>query len=140
MKPWIAYAFVAMLFAGMTTVIAKQGLAGISGELGVVVRSLYVTLFISGFAFLFVAPGEWKTLQNDNLIWLGVSSLTTAISWIYFYKALKIGDIATVTLIDKGSTVVAILLAWLIFKEAITLRIALGAALIIAGLLVISRR
>ncbi len=140
MKPWVGYAFTAMLFAGMTTVIAKQGLAGISGELGVVVRSLYVALFVGAFAVLFVPTGEWQTLQRENLFWLGISSFTTAISWIYFYKALKVGDIATVTLIDKGSTVVAILLAWLVFKEVITLRIMIGAGLIIAGLLVISKK
>ncbi len=140
MKPWIGFAFTAMVFAGVTTVMAKQGLDGISGELGVVVRSLYVALFIGGFALLFIAATEWKTLQRSNLVWLGISSATTAISWIYFYKALKLGDVATVTLIDKGSTVVAILLAWLLLKEVITLRIMLGAALIIAGLLVISRK
>ncbi|HEX5337022.1 MAG TPA: EamA family transporter [Gallionella sp.] len=140
MKPWIGYALTAMLFAGMTTVIAKHGLNGISGELGVVVRSLYVALFVGLFALLFVAPGEWQTLQRENLFWLAISSFTTAVSWIYFYKALKEGDIATVTLIDKGSTVVAIFLAWLIFKEVITPRIMIGAALIIAGLLVISKK
>lgn len=140
MKPWIAYALTAMVFAGVTTVVAKQGLAGISGELGVVVRSLYVACFVGAFAMLYVAPAEWKTLQRENLLWLALSSFTTAVSWIYFYKALKQGDIATVTLLDKGSTVIAILLAWLIFKETITLRIAAGAALIIAGLWVISKR
>lgn len=134
------YAFVGMVFAGVTTVMGKQGLEGISGEMGVVLRSLYVALFIGGFALLFMAPADWKTVQRSNLIWLGLSSATTAISWMYFYKALKIGDVATVTLIDKGSTVVAILLAWLLLKEVITLRIVLGAALIIAGLLVISRK
>lgn len=136
----MVYAFIGMVFAGVTTVMGKQGLDGISGEMGVVVRSLYVTLFIGSFALLFMAPAEWKTVQRSNLLWLGLSSATTAISWLYFYKALKIGDVATVTLIDKGSTVVAILLAWLFLKEVITLRIALGAALIIAGLLVISRK
>lgn len=140
MKPWLTYAFTAMLFAGVTTVIAKHGLNGITGEMGVVLRSLYVALFVGAFAVFFVPMGEWQTVQRENLFWLAISSFTTAVSWIYFYKALKEGDIATVTLIDKGSTVVAIVLAWLIFKEAITLRIALGAGLIIAGLLVISRR
>ncbi len=111
MKPWIGFALIAMVFAGVTTVMAKQGLDGISGELGVVVRSIYVAMFVGCFALLFIAPAEWKTLQRSNLFWLGISSATTAISWIYFYKALKIGDVATVTLIDKGSTVVAIVLA-----------------------------
>ncbi len=140
MERWMSYAFTAMVFAGVTTVVAKQGLDGISGELGVVVRSIYVAVFVGCFALLFLAPSEWKTLQRSNLVWLAISSATTAISWIYFYKALKIGDVATVTLIDKGSTVVAIVLAWVLLKEVITMRIVLGATLIIAGLLVISRK
>jgi transporter family protein len=140
MKPWLTYAFTAMLFAGVTTVIAKHGLNGISGEMGVVLRSLYVALFVGAFAVFFVPMGEWQTVQRENLFWLAISSFTTAVSWIYFYKALKEGDIATVTLIDKGSTVVAIVLAWLIFKETISLRIMIGAGLIITGLMVISRK
>jgi len=55
-------------------------------------------------------------------------------------KALKTGDVATVALIDKGSVIIAIVLAWLILKEAITLQVALGAALIVAGLLVIAKK
>jgi len=59
---------------------------------------------------------------------------------VFYYKALKVGDVATVALIDKGSVVIAILLAWLILKEAITLRMVCGALLIVAGLLVIAKR
>lgn len=140
MERWIGYALLSMAFAGVTSVIAKHGLNGISGELGVVIRTLYVALFIGCFALLAVAPAEWKTLQRSNLFWLGLSSATTAISWVYYYKALKLGDVATVALIDKGSTVVAIFLAWLFLKEVITLRIVFGAALIIIGVLVISRK
>lgn len=140
MERWGGYAFLSMIFAGVTSVIAKQGLTGISGELGVVVRSLYVVVFVGCFALLAVAPAEWKTLQRSNLLWLGLSAATTAISWIYYYKALKLGDVATVALIDKGSTVVAIFLAWLILKEVITLRVVFGAALILTGVLAISRK
>jgi transporter family protein len=140
MERWVGYAFLSMIFAGVTSVIAKQGLAGISGELGVVVRTLYVAFFIGCFALLAVAPAEWKTLQRSNLLWLGLSAATTAISWVYYYKALKLGDVATVALIDKGSTVVAIFLAWLILKEVMTVRIVFGAALIFIGMLVISKK
>ena len=112
MEKWVAYAFVSMFFAGFTSVIAKMGLAGISGELGLTIR----TLFVCGFV------------------------LITALSWIFYYKALKAGDVATVALIDKGSVVVAMLLAWLVLREVITLRMVAGAALIVAGLLVIAKK
>ena len=140
MERWIWYAIISMIFAGFTSVIAKQGLAGISGELGLVVRTLFVVMFVALFALLAVPPSEVSTIKKDNLIWLGVSGLTTAISWIFYYKALKIGDVATVALIDKGSVVVAILLAWWLLKEVITVRIMVGAAFIVLGLLVIAKK
>lgn len=140
MKPWLANAFIAMLFAGVTTVIAKQGLAGVSAELGIAVRTVFVFFFVMTFVAFAVPLSEIKAINQTSLLWLMVSAFTTAVSWIFFYKALKDGDVATVALIDKGSVVVAVILAWLFLKEVLTLRIVVGAAMIIAGLVVISRR
>jgi len=140
MEKWIAYAILSMIFAGFTSVVAKIGLTGITGELGLTVRTLFVSVFVLGFAAFAVPVQELASLNRMNLLWLGLSGVTTTLSWIFYYKALKIGDVATVALIDKGSVVVAILLAWLLLKEGITLRIILGAAMIIAGLLVIAKK
>jgi bacterial/archaeal transporter family protein len=129
-----------MLFAGLTSVIAKLGLAGISGELGLTIRTLFVTVFIGLFALCYLPLQEWAGVGKTNLLWLGVSGLTTTLSWIFYYKALKLGNVATVALIDKGSVVVAIFLAWLVLKETITFRIMLGAALIVAGLVVMIKK
>ncbi|MFN4362255.1 MAG: EamA family transporter [Hylemonella sp.] len=92
------------------------------------------------FAWLAVPFQELALVGQRNLLWLGLSGVTTALSWIFYYKALKVGDVATVALIDKGSVVVAMLLAWLLLREVITWRMVVGAALIVAGLLVIARR
>ncbi|NOS97910.1 MAG: EamA family transporter [Methylotenera sp.] len=140
MERWIIYAIISMCFAGFTGVVAKQGLAGISAELGLTVRTLFVCIFVMVFAAMAVDPAEIKSLQKVNYIWLAFSAITTAGSWIFYYKALKVGDVATVALIDKGSVVIAILLAWWLLKEAITLRIAIGALLIVAGLFVIAKK
>ncbi len=140
MEKWVLYAFISMVFAGFTSVIAKMGLAGISGELGLTIRTLFVSVFVLGFAVFAVPVAELPTVDRMNLLWLGLSGVTTTLSWIFYYKALKLGDVATVALIDKGSVVVAILLAWLLLKEVITLRIIMGAALIVAGLLVIAKK
>ena len=140
MEKWVIYAFISMAFAGFTSVIAKMGLAGISGELGLTIRTLFVSLFVLGFAAFSVSMQELPAVGRMNLLWLGLSGVTTTISWIFYYKALKVGDVATVALIDKGSVVVAIVLASLLLKEVITLRIMTGAALIVAGLLVIAKK
>lgn len=140
MDRWVVYAFVSMLFAGFTSVIAKMGLNGISGELGLAVRTVYVTVFVMVFALLFVKASEFRLLETENYLWLGLSGVTTALSWIFYYKALKEGDVSTVALIDKGSFIVAVLLAWFILKEQITARVVIGCMLIGAGLLVVSYR
>lgn len=140
MEKWILYAFISMFFAGFTSVIAKMGLSGISGELGLTIRTLFVCAFVLMFAVVAVPVQEINQISQRNLFWLGLSGVTTACSWIFYYKALKVGDVATVALIDKGSVVVAMLLAWLLLREIITLRMILGAALIVAGLLVIAKK
>lgn len=140
MERWIAFAIISAVFAGFTSVVAKQGLAGISAEIGLTVRTLFVCAFVFIFAAITVNPAEIKSLQKVNYIWLGLSGMTTAGSWIFYYKALKLGDVATVALIDKGSVVIAILLAWWLLKEAVTLQTAFGALLIVAGLFIIAKR
>ena len=140
MERWILYAFASMFFAGFTAVIAKQGLAGITPELGLSLRTAFVFVFILMFAAFAVAPSEIKHLSKTNYIWLGMSGVTTALSWVFYYKALKVGDVATVALIDKGSVIVATLLAWILLKEAITLRVIIGASLMLVGLIVVSKK
>lgn len=140
MDKWITYAVISMFFAGFTSVIAKMGLSGISGELGLTIRTLFVFGFVLMFAAWAVPMQELSTVTGKNLLWLGLSGVTTSLSWIFYYKALKVGDVATVALIDKGSVVVAMLLAWILLREVITLHMAIGAALIVAGLLVIAKK
>jgi len=140
MERWIFYAFISMFFAGFTSVIAKQGLVGISAELGLTIRTIFVFCFVTLFAMMAVTSSELSLLRKENFIWLGLSGVTTALSWIFYYKALKLGDVATVALIDKGSVIVAIFLAWLILKEIITLRIILGACFMLLGLIIITKK
>lgn len=140
MKPWILFAIISMIFAGFTSVIAKLGLTGISGELGLTIRTCFVFVFVVAFALVAVPASHLATLTRTNYLWLGLSGVTTAVSWVFYYKAIKEGEVSTVALIDKGSMVVAVLLAYLILKEQITVRTIAGAALMLAGLLVIARK
>lgn len=140
MDRWIFYAFLSAAFAGLTSVIAKIGLAGISGDLGLAIRTVFVFAFVLLFASAVVPKGELQSLTAHNYLWLGLSAVTTALSWIFYYRAIKLGEVSIVALIDKGSVLVALVLAAVLLKEALTLQKALGAALIVAGLFVISRR
>ena len=140
MERWIFYAVLSMLSAGFTSVIAKMGMENVSAELGLSVRTVFVCGFVFIFALMFVQPSELQKLDGRAVLWLAISGATTALSWIFYYKAIKEGQVATVALIDKGSVVVAMVLAWILLREAITPRMAMGASLIVAGLLVSARR
>jgi bacterial/archaeal transporter family protein len=140
MERWVFYAVLSMLFAGFTSVIAKQGLTGISAELGLAVRTIFVAVYIFGFAAIMVPLSDTENLGWRNYLWLGLSGLTTAVSWVFYYKAIKQGEVSTVALIDKGSFLVAVLLAWAVLGEKITPRIGLGMGFILAGLLIVSRK
>lgn len=139
MERWVFYAFLSMFFAGFTSVIAKLGLNGISGDLGLAVRTCFVFVFVLIFAAAVVPAEQVKSLTAANFLWLGLSGLATAFSWVFYYKAIKLGEVSTVALIDKGSVVVALVLAALFLHEAITPAKLIGGALIVAGLVVIAR-
>ena len=138
MDRWIVFAFLSMLFAGGTAVIAKLGLAGITAELGLAVRTAFVTVFVLIFAAFFVPIADVQTLTWKNWVGLGLSALTTAASWVFYYKAIHEGDVGTVAIIDKGSFLIAVVLAWLLLDERITFRVAIGSLLVLAGLVVVA--
>jgi transporter family protein len=140
MEKWTAYALLSMAFAGFTSVIAKIGLTGISGEMGIAIRTCFVFAFVAAFALLSIPRAELGAVTRQNIQWLAISAATTTLSWVFYYKALEQGEVSRIALIDKGSFVVAVVLAWLLLKEPITLRVLLGCTLIVAGLLVVAKK
>src|SRR5215207_7914946 len=86
MERWVLFALLSMVFAGFTAVIAKHGLTGISGDLGIAVRTCFVFVLVLCFAAVVVPRDELKLLTWRNIGWLGVSGVTTAASWVFYYK------------------------------------------------------
>jgi transporter family protein len=128
-----------MFFAGFTSVFAKMGLSGISGDLRLAVRTCFVVVFVLTFAAVVVPVEQLKMLARQNLLWLGLSGVTTAFWWVFYYKAIKMGEVSTVALIGKGSVVVALTLAAMVLHEVLTPAKLVGCGLIVAGLFVIAR-
>lgn len=136
MKDYHWLALVSMLFAGFTSVIAKAGLKNVSGDTGLLVRTVFVTGFVLLNAVLMKSHREFPALTRMDVVFLGLSGLTTSLSWIFYYKAIKAGQVHEVALIDKASIVVSIALSVLFLKEVLTWKTLAGAALIIGGLAV----
>lgn len=136
---WKYYAVLSAVFAGITAILAKMGLKGISGNLATAVRTT-VVLFIAWGIVL--AMGQWKeikVLSKQNLMFLVFSGVATGLSWIFYFKALETGPVSKVAPIDKLSVAIAIGLSVLILKEPVDWKTITGAALIIAGSFILIR-
>lgn len=138
MEKWILYAIISMLFAGLTSVIAKFGMKDLHSDTALAVRTSVVFLFVVSNAFLFRnAYEEIKHTSLQNILFLALSGLTTTLSWIFYYRAMKEGPVSFVASIDKASIVVTILLSYFLLKENLTPKLIIGALLILTGLIVL---
>lgn len=138
MEKWKLYAIISMLFAGLTSVIAKFGMQKLSSDVALSIRTIVVFGIITINAFLFNnAFSQIKEAPKSNLFFLILSGITTSLSWIYYYRAMKEGQVAYVASIDKASIVVTIILSFILLKEPVTPKIIFGALLIIAGMIVL---
>lgn len=137
MPTWVLYSLISMLFAGLTAVVAKLGLNGISSDLGLAVRTTVVFgLVLLNFLF-FQNVREVSQLNGRIVSFLAMSGLTTTLSWIFYYKAIQIGRVSDVALIDKGSIVITILLSVTLLREPVTPKLLIGGGLVLLGLIVL---
>lgn len=137
MPLWILYALASMLFAGLTSVIAKFGLKNVSGDLGLAIRTTMVFALVWINAVAFNHTRFLNNFTRRDIIFLCISGVTTTLSWIFYYRAVKIGNVSIVAGIDKASLVITILLAFFFLKEPLTPKVLIGAGLITAGTLVL---
>jgi bacterial/archaeal transporter family protein len=137
MKNWILFSIISMVFAGLTSVIAKMGLKNVSSDTGLAVRTIVVFVLVWVNVLAFQSTRDFKNLTKSDIIFLAISGVTTSLSWIFYYKAIKIGNVSQVALIDKGSIIITLLLSFIILNEEFTWKIGLGAGFILTGLLIL---
>lgn len=138
MEKWILYAIISMLFAGLTSVIAKFGMKDLSSDTALAVRTAVVFSIVIANAFLFRnAFVELQQTSSKNLMFLSISGITTSLSWIFYYRAMKEGQVSYVASIDKASIVVTLILSFIILKEPITAKLLAGAAFILTGMIIL---
>ena len=117
---WILFAFGSALFAGLTAILAKCGIRNTDSNVATALRTGVVLVFSWLMVFMVGAQSEIRDISAKVLIFLILSGLSTGISWLCYFKALQIGDINKVTPIDKSSTVITMLLAFIFLSEEIT--------------------
>src|SRR6218665_442565 len=134
---WWIYALLSALFASLTAIFAKLGVSNINSNLATGIRTIIVLIMIWG---IILFRGESKgllTLSKQNIIFLVISGIATGLSWIFYFKALSVGKVSQVAPVDKLSVALTIVLAVVFLGEALTVKTAIGAPLIIAGTVVL---
>ena len=133
---WKFYALLSALFAALTAIFAKIGVANVNAHLATAIRTTIVLLLAWGIVFASGHAGELKGVGTRAWTFLILSGIATGLSWIFYFHALQTGDASRVAPIDKLSVVFTILLAFLILREPLTPRVILGGVLIAAGSIV----
>jgi transporter family protein len=132
---WLGYALLSAVAAAATAILAKQGVAGVSSTLATAIRTLVVCA--AAWAIV-LAGGEGAALAavpRRTWIFLVLSGLATAVSWLAYFRALQLGPASRVAPIDKLSLPLTILLAIVVLGEAVSWRVAAGVALMTVGAL-----
>ena len=123
---WILYAFGSAFFAGATSILAKIGIKEIDSHVATAIRTIVVLIFSWIMVFIVGSQGNIGNLDGKTLIFLILSGFATGASWLCYFKALQLGDVNKVVPIDKSSTILTMILAFIFLGENITINMVVG--------------
>ena len=123
---WILYAFGSALFAGATSILAKIGIEEVDSHLATALRTIVVLVFSWLMVFIVGTQNQLTVISIKSYIFLILSGMATVASWLCYFKALQLGDVNKVVPIDKSSTILTMILAFVFLKEDITIPMIIG--------------
>lgn len=135
---WLIYAVLSAVFASLTAILGKIGIAGIDSNLGTAIRTTVVLLMAWMMVFLTGKQREIVEIKKKELVFICLSGLATGASWLCYYRALQEGPASVVVPIDKLSMLVTIGFSWIVFHEKLTGKAAVGVMLITVGTILLA--
>jgi len=135
---WIFYAVGSAVFAALVAIFGKIGLKNIDSTLATTVRAVVMALFLVIVAFSLNKFQNLETLYGRPIVFIILSGVAGALSWLFYFFAIKNGPVSGVVAIDRTSVVFALILAALFLGESFTIKTALGGALILGGALLVA--
>ena len=136
MNNWFIWALLSALFAALTAILAKVGVADVNPNLATAIRTTVILVITWAIAAATSGKDDWTALTSRAWIFLAASGLMTGLSWLCYFRALKLGDVSKVAPVDKLSVAIAIILAVLFLGEKVKIQEAIGAVLIVLGVVV----
>ena len=134
---WLVYALLSAVFAALTAIFAKVGLKDVNSDLATAIRTAVVLLITWGIVLFRGNARGIPGLTRSNWLFLVLSAMATGLSWLFYYRALQLGKVSEVSVIDKGSILFTILLAFFFLREPLTVRVVAAALLITGGMMVL---
>lgn len=137
---YIIYALLGALMASLGTIFAKLGLKGVDANLLTAIRGIVMAIIVTVAALSLgkLSVSALSTLNQKQWIFVILSAIGGALSWVFFYQALSMGPTVAVTVIDKFSLVLTAILAVFVLSEGITLQSGIGLGLVAIGTLLVS--
>lgn len=136
---WWIYALLSAVFAASTAIFAKIGIKGVDSDVATAIRTVVILVLAWTIVFFKGSTQTITQLSKNNWTFLILSGITTGLSWIFYFKALQIGNVSHVAAVDKLSLALAIIFAVIFLGEAFTWKTGIGASLIIAGTIILIR-
>lgn len=130
---WALYALLSAVFAAFTSILAKIGISGVDSNLATAIRTAVVLVVAWGIVFITGKQSGISDIGAKSWVFLVLSGIATGLSWLFYYKALQIGEASKVVPIDKFSVVISMVLAFFILHETVTVKTVIGGVLITAG-------
>ena len=132
---WLLYASLSAVFASLTAILGKVGIAGVESTLGTAIRTLVVLVMAWLIVFLQGTQREIRRIDRRSWAFIGLSGLATGLSWMCFYRALQQGPVSVVVPIDKLSILVTVSFGHFVLHEKLNKKPFLGLMMIVAGTL-----
>lgn len=135
---WLLFATLSAIFAALTAVLAKIGIKDVNSNLATAIRTTVILFFSWGIVAAQKNLNQIVNISKHSMLFLVLSGLATGLSWLFYFRALQLGEASKVVPIDKLSLVITLIFAAIILKEQFTVYTALGAILMTAGALIIA--
>lgn len=133
---WAAYALLSAFFASLVAIFGKIGIKGVDSNLAVAIRTVIIVFFAWGVVMVQGNASDLFKISRFSYIFIVLSAFATGLSWMFYYKALQLGEVSRVVPIDKLSIALTVILAMVFLAEKPTLGSVLGATLVTAGVFV----
>lgn len=135
---WLVYAVLSAVFASLTAILGKIGIAGIDSNLGTAIRTTVVLLMAWLMVFVSGKQTQIRKIEKRELAFIGLSGVATGASWLCYYRALQEGPASVVVPVDKLSILVTVAFSGIVFHERLTKKAAFGLAMITVGTILLA--